>query len=89
MAGVDSPLLEEEASSGVAVEVGETKREEDEDELSRLEEVVRGGRVAEVAGGREAVGAALGLAVVVVVSMMCKYKCVGVGVCRDRDGNER
>lgn len=88
MAGVDSPLLEEEASSGVAVEVGETKREEDEGELSRLEEVVRG-LVEVVMGGRGAEAVVLGLAAVVVGSMICKYKCVGVGVCRERDGNER
>lgn len=69
MAGVDSPLLEEEASSGVAVEVGEAEREEDEDELSRLEEVVVRG-FTEVAGGRVVVVAGLGLTVVVVVSMI-------------------
>ena len=69
MAGVDSPLLEEEASSGVAVEVGEAEREEDEDELSRLEEVVVRG-FTEVASGRVVVVAGLGLTVVVVVSMI-------------------
>lgn len=69
MAGVDSPPLEEEASSGVAIEVGETEREEDEDELSRLEEVVVRGFTG-VAGGRVVVVAGLGLTVVVVVSMI-------------------
>jgi len=53
----------------VAVEVGEAEREEDEDELSRLEEVVVRG-FTEVASGRVVVVAGLGLTVVVVVSMI-------------------
>lgn len=71
MAGVDRPPLEEEASSGMAVEVGETEEEEEEEEEARLEVVVRG--LAEVVVGRAAVVVGLGLAVVVVSMMMCGY----------------
>lgn len=63
MAGVDRPPLEEEASSGIAVEEGETEEDEVEVE-ARLGMVVARG-LAEVVGGRAAVVVGLGLTVVV------------------------